>query len=280
MITIRAKRSRSGRSRSVAGTVGITLVVLIGSTALFANQIAPGDPFNTEAGPALSPPTASHWFGTDNLGRDMATGIVHGARTTMTVVVCVVIISAIIGVSVGAVAGFKGGLVDDLLMRVGELFQVVPRFFLALLVISFFGPGLNKLILLLGLTSWPFLARIVRADAISIKEKDFAAAARAAGASSIRILVRQIVPNLLPAAVVVITLFASRVIMIEAGLAFLGLGDQNRMSWGGMANNAQQFLQVAWWMALFPGLAIVLAVLGLNLLGDALTAALDNRHGR
>lgn len=258
-----------------AGLLGLGLALTIGLTALFAEQIAPGDPFDTSAGPALSPPSRRHLMGTDNLGRDLATGIVHGARTSMTVVLSVVAISAVIGIAVGAIAGFRGGFLDDLLMRIAELFQVVPRFFLALLVIAFFGPGLGKLILLLGLTSWPFLARVVRAEAISLKKREFVEAARATGATDARILVRRIIPNLMPVAVVVIALFASRVIMIEAGLAFLGLGDQNRISWGGLANNAQQFLQLAWWMAVFPGLAILMTVLGLTLLGDAVNRVVD-----
>lgn len=264
--------------RSPSGLIGLTLVALVVITATFPSLIAPGDPFDTSAGPALSPPSRAHPLGTDNLGRDMLTGIVHGARTSATVVLGVVLLSSVIGIGIGVVAGFRGGLVDDFLMRIAELFQVVPRFFLALLVISFFGSGLNKLILLLGLTSWPFLARVARAETIGLKRREFVASARAAGASPARIVLRHVVPNLLPPVIVVITLFASRVIMIEAGLAFLGLGDQNRISWGFLANNARDFLRLAWWMAVFPGLAIVVSVLGLNLLGDGLNDALAPRR--
>lgn len=264
--------------RGPAGVVGLAIVMLFGFVAVFADQIAPGDPFDTSAGPALSPPSRQHLMGTDNLGRDLASGIVHGASTSMTVILAVLTISAVIGISVGAVAGYYGGVVDVLLMRLAEIFQVVPRFFLALLVIAYFGPGIDKLILLLGLTSWPFLARVVRGEALSIMRREFVESARATGASSLRILVRQVIPNLLPVAVVVLTLFASRIILIEAGLAFLGLGDQNRISWGTLANNAQQFLQLAWWMTVFPGLAIALAVVGLNLLGDSVSDALEHRQ--
>jgi peptide/nickel transport system permease protein len=261
-----------------AGFVGLVVVVLIALTAVFADQIAPGDPFDTSAGPSLSPPSRDHLMGTDNLGRDLATGVVHGAHTSMSVVLWVVLISAIIGITVGSIAGYFGGGLDVVLMRVGEVFQVVPRFFLALLVIAYFGPGINRLILLLGLTSWPFLARVVRAEALSLRRREFIDAARATGASGMRILVRQVLPNVLPVAVVVLTLFASRVIVIEAGLAFLGLGDQNRVSWGGLANNAQQFLQTAWWMAVFPGIAISLTVLALNVLGESVNDALERRR--
>lgn len=267
-----------GLVRSPAGLVGLAIVMLFGLVAVFADRISPADPFDTSAGPALTSPSARHIMGTDNLGRDLASGIVHGANTSMTVILSVLAISAVIGIAVGAVAGFYGGVVDVLLMRLAEVFQVVPRFFLALLVIAYFGPGIDKLILLLGLTSWPFLARVVRAEALSLRRQEFVESARATGASGLRILVRQVIPNLLPLAVVVLTLFASRIILIEAGLAFLGLGDQNRISWGQLANNAQQFLQLAWWMAVFPGLAIALSVVGLNLLGDAVSDVLEHRQ--
>jgi peptide/nickel transport system permease protein len=271
-------RRRRNPFRTPASLIGLALVILFALVALFADRIAPGDPFDTSAGPALSPPSADHLLGTDNLGRDLARGIVHGANTSMKVILAVLMISAIIGIVVGAVAGYYGGVVDALLMRTADLFQVVPRFFLALLVIAYFGPGIDKLILLLGLTSWPFLARVVRSEALTLRRREFVEAARATGASGARILVRQVIPNLLPVAVVVLTLLASRIILIEAGLAFLGLSDQNRVSWGMLANNAQEFLQLAWWMAVFPGLAIALAVLGLNLVGDSVNDALEHQR--
>lgn len=273
----RSPRVVSTLLRSPTCAIGLGLVVIVMLTALFAGTIAPGDPFDTSAGPTFTPPSAAHPFGTDSIGRDMFTGVVHGARTSMTVVFWVTAISAVIGVSLGVVSGFRGGILDDVVMRVAELFQVVPRFFLALLVISFYGSGLRNLIILLGLTSWPFLAKVVRAEAIRLKGREFVEAARGLGASEARIALRHILPNLLAPAVVVVALFASRVIMIEAGLSFLGLGDQNRISWGGLVTNAQPFLRVAWWMAVFPGLAIVVAVLGLNLLGDGLNDALRRR---
>lgn len=252
-----------------AGVVGLVITVVVAVVAVFADQIAAGDPF-AAAGAPLAPPSSDHLMGTDNLRRDLLRTVVHGARTSMTVVVAVVALSSVIGIVVGAVSGYRGGIVDDVLSRVADMFQSIPRFFLAILVVGLFGPGLDHLILLLGLTSWPLLARVVRADTLSMKQRQFVDAARAAGAGEGRILFRHVVPNLLPAAVVVISLTASRVILIEAALAFLGLGDPNRMSWGLLINNAQRFLTVAWWMSVFPGLAIVMAVLGLNLLSDAL----------
>ncbi len=272
-----ASASSKRLMRAPSRLVGMAFIATLGLVALFADRIAPADPFDT-TGPALSSPSGRHPMGTDNLGRDLATGIVHGTRTSLTVVIAVVAISAVVGITVGAVAGLRGGVLDLLLMRIGELVQVVPRFFLALLVIASFGPGIDRLIVLLGLTSWPLLARVVRIEVLALKQREFVAAAVATGASGPRVLVAHIVPNVLPVAVVLLTLLASRIILIEAGLAFLGLGDQDRVSWGALANNAQNFLQLAWWMALFPGLAIALAVFGLNLLGGSVNEALE--HGR
>lgn len=264
--------------RRPLGLVGLALVLVAVATATFSGAIAPRDPFDTYAGPSLSAPSRDHLMGTDNLGRDLLTLVVHGTRTSMIVVFWVVLISSAVGIAVGSVCGFRGGLLDDLMMRVTEMFQLIPRFFLALLVISFWGRGLDKLIILLGLTSWPFLARIVRAEAIRLRGQTFVESACSAGASSARILVRHVIPNLLPPVVVVIALFASRVILIEAGLAFLGLGDPDRVSLGYLANNAQEFLRLAWWMAVFPGVAIVVITLGLNLLADAVNDVLRARR--
>lgn len=236
--------------------------------AALAPVIAPADPFGSVAA-ALSPPVRGHPFGTDDLGRDVLAGVVHGARTSLLVAAAVTVLATLVGVGVGAVAGSRPGAVDDVLMRATELVQVMPRFFLAVIVIALFGPGLDRLVLVLGLTSWPGLARVVRAEALSIGRREFVEAARALGAAGPRILLRHVLPHALPAATVVISLNAASVILLEAGLCFIGLGDPRAMSWGYLANNAQRFLRVAWWMAAFPGAAIALAVLGLNLLGDA-----------
>jgi peptide/nickel transport system permease protein len=242
--------------------------------ALFADSIAPSDPF-AGAGPPLRSPSAKHLMGTDNFGRDILSGVVHGLRTSMTLVLGVVAISLTIGLLVGMLSGYRGGLVDDVLMRITEVFQAIPLFFLALLVVGFFGAGLDHLILLLGFTSWELLARVVRSETLSLRNREFVEAARASGASDRRILVSHILPNVLPGAVVVIALVGSRVILIEAALSFIGFGDPNTISLGYLVFNAQAFLQVAWWMSVFPGAAIAIAVLGLNLLGDILNDVLD-----
>lgn len=257
-----------------AGAVGLGLTAFVGLVSLFAPRLAPGDPFLL-GNPALRPPSADHRFGTDNLGRDVFNAVVHGLRTSMTVVLWVTLISALIGVTVGAVAGYRAGVVDRALMRLTELFQSVPRFFLALLAMSMFDRTLRNLIIVLGLTSWTLLARVVRAETLSLRTREYVESARAAGASDVRILLRHVLPNVLPTATVVISLGASRVILLEAGLAFLGLSDQDQLSLGFLINNAQQFLEQAWWMSVFPGFAIVLAVLGINLLADTLNDVLN-----
>ena len=257
-----------------AGAVGLLLTAFVGLVSSFAPRLAPGDPFQL-GNPALRPPSAAHRFGTDNLGRDLLGAVVHGVRTSMTVVLWVTVILALIGVTVGAVSGYRGGLVDRALMRLTELFQSIPRLFLALLALSLFDRTLRNLIIVLGVTSWTLLARVVRAETLSIRTREYVESARSNGASDLQILLRHVLPNILPTATVVISLEASRVILLEAGLAFLGVSDQDQMSLGFLINNAQQFLEQAWWMSVFPGAAIVLAVLGINLLADTLNDVLN-----
>jgi peptide/nickel transport system permease protein len=265
--------------RLTGGALGLALTLALVIVALLAGAIAPADPFASVA-PPLSAPSRVHVLGTDDLGRDVLAGIVHGARTSLLVVLSVTLLAAVIGVAIGAVAGYHPGSADHVLMRLTELVQVVPRFFLAVLVIALFGPGLDRLVLVLGLTSWPAIARVVRAETLSLARREFVEAAHALGAPAARVLARHVLPNALPAAVVVVSVNAGTVILLEAGLGFIGLGDPHAISWGYLANNAQRFLRVAWWMAVFPGAAIALAVLGLNLLGDGLNELLDPRAGR
>lgn len=261
--------------RTPAAWVGVALSAMVGAVSLLAGTIAPGDPF-ASTGPALRPPSAQHLMGTDNFGRDIFDAVVHGLRTSVTLALGVVAIALVIGLAVGIVSGYRGGLLDDVLMRFAEVFQAIPLFFLALLVVAFFGAGLDNLILLLGLTIWSDdLVRVIRSGALSIRRREFVEAARAMGASETRIMLRYVLPAVLPAAVVVVSLIGSRVILIEAALSFIGLGDPNTISLGYLVYNAQAFLRVAWWMSVFPGLAIAVTVLGLNLLGDVVNDALD-----
>lgn len=238
--------------------------------AVLASVISGGrSPFYPVAAP-LRPPTFSHLMGTDQFGRDVFSCVAFGARTSLTMVVCVSAISAVTGIVVGALSGYRGGLVDSLLMRFTEVLQSIPRFFFAILAVTVFGGSVRTLVLVLGLTSWPFLARVVRAETLSLRSRDFVRAAESQGASAARVALRHLLPNVLPTAVVVIALLASRVVLLEAGLAFLGLTDPETMSWGILVKNASSYLRVAWWISVFPGLAIVASVLGLNLISDAL----------
>jgi len=263
----------------VSGSLGGGITGVLITVALLANHLAPGDPFASVAAP-LQSPSGLHLMGTDDLGRDLFIGVVHGARTSLVVAGAVTVLALLLGVTVGAISGWRGALVDDLLMRFTEFVQVVPRFFVAVVVIALFGPGLDRVVLLLGLTSWPLIARVVRAEVLTLKTRDFIEAARSLGAPAARILWREILPGVLPAAIVVASVNAGGVILLEAGLSFLGLGDPQVVSWGYLANNAQRFLRVAWWMVLFPGAAIALAVLGFNLAGDALNDALNPQLDR
>lgn len=259
-------------ARTPAGAIGLTLTALVVGTAVFAEAIAPFDPF-TPVGQALQPPSAEHLMGTDDLGRDVFSGVVHGARASLLLGLGVAGLVALIGVAVGMTSGYYGGLVDDVLMRTTEAFQVLPRFFLAIVVIALFGPGLDRIIIVLGLTSWAIVARVVRAETLSSREQEYVEAARALGASDLRIVVSHLAPGVVPSTVTFVTLMVAQAILVEASLGFLGLSDPSVMSWGILAGNAQQFLRVAWWLALFPGAAIAVAVLGINLLGDGLTQA-------
>lgn len=258
------------------GAIGGAIIFLLLLLAIVAPVLARSDPFAID-GPSLAPPSRAHLMGTDALGRDVWSGVLYGARTSLTVAVLVGLQVLVIGTIVGMTAGWLGGRTDDALMRLTEFVQVLPRFFLALVVIAMFGPGLDRLVLVLGFTSWALMARVIRAEVLSLREREFVEAAIASGASGLRIVVRHLLPNALPAAVVYLGLLLAQVMLIEASLGFLGLGDPNVMSWGRLANEAQSLLRVAWWLSVFPGLAIVAAVLGLNLLADALTDVLAGR---
>lgn len=259
-----------------SGRLGMALTALSVAVAVLAPLLTSLDPFAL-TGASLSPPSTAHPMGTDVLGRDLFSGVVHGARTSLLVGSIVSLLAFVCGTVVGMIAGFRAGAVDDVLMRFTELLQVIPRFFLAVVAIALFGPGLDRVVLTLGLTSWPVLARVVRGEVLSLRRLEFVRAAEASGASEWRILVHQLLPNVLPSAIALVGLLFGQVLLLEASLGFLGLGDPNAMSWGLLAGQAQGFLRVAWWLSFFPGLAITVAVLGVNLIADALSAALGGR---
>ncbi|MDX1541319.1 MAG: ABC transporter permease, partial [Geminicoccaceae bacterium] len=256
----------SGRGRSARGgfgartlplVLGLVLLVPVAGAALFTDLLAPYDPMASVARPFL-PPSLGHPFGTDDLGRDLLSQLIAGARTSLIAGLAVATLSALIGIGVGVVAGFLGGWIDDLLMRLTEIVQVVPRFFVAILVAGLFGGSLVNLILVLGLMSWPGLARIVRAEALSLRAREFVQAAVALGGGPIWVIRRHVLPNATRPIVATLSLIVAGAILTEAGLSYLGLADPNVVSWGRLIDNAQAFLYRAWWLSVFPGLAIVL----------------------
>jgi peptide/nickel transport system permease protein len=254
----------------------MALVVLL---AIAGSKVAPYDPFALSQ-EALSPPTGEHLMGTDNIGRDIFSGIIVGSTTALSVGSFTAILAALLGVVVGALSGYFGGVADVVLMRVAEFFQMFPVFFLAIVVVTLTGPGLVKVIIVLGIAGWPGIARLVRVSMLSLKKAEFVEAAVATGCSNQRLIVRHILPNGVAPAIVAASFVVGRAILTEAGLSFLGLGDPSVASWGQMLNNAQQFLTRGWWLALFPGIAIALTVIATNTLGDGLNDVMNPRTRR
>ena len=252
------------------------MLALMVAAAAFAGPLGLGSPRTLGAEP-LAPPSWKHLFGTDDLGRDIWTGVLFGARVSLTVGILAAATSALIGTTVGSLAGYFGGVTDNVLMRTTEFFLVIPSFLLALILVAVSGPSIVNVILAIGLLGWPSTARVVRAEFMSLKEREFVTAARAIGVGTRRLVFRQILPNAAPPAVVITSLGVASAILIEAGLSFLGLGDPNQFSWGLMLRNSREFLRIAWWMPTFPGLAIFFTVLAVNLVGDGLNDALNPR---
>jgi len=259
--------------------VGVALLALLLLAALLADRLAPGDPFATSRD-VLLPPSGAHPFGSDDLGRDLFRGVLHGARVSLLVGFVSVAVATALGVLVGGVAGYAGGLVDDGLMRIAELCQVIPRFFLVLVAVAVLGSRLWLIVLLLGLTLWPSTARLLRGQVLALRDREYVVAARAVGVRGPALLARHILPAALPPVVTQASLGVGGAILIEAGLSFLGLGDRSVVSWGALLNDAQQFVRPAPWLSLFPGLAITLTVLGMSLLADGLNEAWNPRLAR
>ncbi|MCG6122551.1 MAG: ABC transporter permease [Microvirga sp.] len=247
--------------------IGLSIFLVFTLIGLAAPLFAPYGPFEL-VGRRLQPPSSAHFFGTDHLGRDIFSGVLYGARTSLQVGVFATVLSAALGIVVGAVAGFYGGRVDDLLMRLAEVFQVLPRFFLALIIVALFGASLWGMIFVIGILSWAEIARLVRSEFLTLRERPFVRAAKAYGASEPQIMFREILPNALTAVIVAASLQVPSAIILEASLSFIGAGDASVMSWGRMLNNAQQFMRQAWWTAVFPGIAISLMAMSIALLAD------------
>lgn len=259
----------AGRRRAGATTLGLGLLGALALTAALAPWLSRVDPAAI-AGAALRPPDGVHFFGTDDLGRDVFAGVVHGARYSLLVGVIAAALSTLVALLVGGLAGMRGGLVDQTLMRGTEFVQALPRFFLILLVVSLFGSTHALIVLVIGLTTWPSTARVFRALVIGVLGRDFVMASRAAGGSDALILARHVLPQAAPVLAAEASYAVGGAILAEAGLSFLGLGDPTVVSWGALLGAAQHFVREAWWMAIFPGIAITLTVLACNLIAGSL----------
>ncbi|WP_245450087.1 nickel transporter permease [Chelatococcus asaccharovorans] len=262
------------------GLLGLGIILLLIATAIAAPWLTPYDPAAQDMMGRLQPPSAAHWLGTDEFGRDVFTRVVYGARTTLYIIMLVTIIVAPIGLIIGACAGYLGGWADEVLMRVTDIFLSFPGLVLALGFAAALGPGITNAIIAIALTAWPPMARLARAEALSLRNADFIAAVRLQGASRTRIITRHILPMCLPSVIVRITLNMAGVILTAAGLGFLGLGAQPPMAeWGAMVSTGREYMLDSPWVVAAPGIAIAVVSLAFNLAGDALRDVLDPKGG-
>lgn len=256
---------------------GLAMLVVLTFIAVFTEHLVPYNPFGIYPKSVLFPPSRAHPFGTDDLGRDILKLVMFGAKISLIVGFSSVFISSFIGITIGAISGYYGGRIEDVLMRLTDMLLIVPNFFLILIVIAFFGSSLRNIILIIGLTTWPGTARLLRSEFLSIRELEFVEAAHIVGGSHLRIIFRHILPNAIYPVIVNASLQVGASILTEAGLSFLGLGDPSLVSWGRMLSIAQLYMRTAWWMATFPGLAIFITVMAFNLVGDGLNDAMNPR---
>lgn len=257
---------------------GFIIIVLIFVLAMLAPFIAPYDPNEINVKAILLGPSMQHWMGTDGLGRDVLSRMLHGGRISLLVGLVAVGISTLIGILLGAIAGFYRGWVDVLIMRLVDVMLSIPSFFLILAVIAFLTPSIINIMIVIGLTSWMGVTRLVRAEFLSLCEREYVMASRTLGARDYRLIFKHLLPNSLTPIIVSAVLGVAGAVLMESGLSFLGLGVQApQASWGNILTDGKEYIQFAWWLSLFPGLAILITVLGYNLLGEGLRDALDPR---
>ncbi|MFC2968028.1 ABC transporter permease [Acidimangrovimonas pyrenivorans] len=268
-------------ARNRGALVGLLILLIVVVVAIFAPIIEPRSPWQMVQRPFLPPFTMSGLpLGTDTLGRDVASGLVHGARVSLIVGLVSTLVALLIGVPLGAVAGFYGGWIDEAAMRVTEFFQTIPSFALAIVLVAIMEPSLTSITLAIAIVSWPPVARLVRGEVMALRHREFVDAARLAGLSNRRILFGHILPNAMSPIIVMASLMVATAILLESSLSFLGLGDPNIMSWGYMIGAARTVIRSAWWLSFIPGVAILLTVLALNLIGEGLNDALNPRLAR
>jgi peptide/nickel transport system permease protein len=257
-------------------SIGIALVAIPCLAAILAPLLTGADPLALGAD-ILRAPGAVHPMGTDDLGRDVFARVLYGGRISLMVGLFSALIAVSVGTLVGTIAGYFGGRADEVLMRLTEIFQIVPRFLLAIVVVALLGGGQLKIILIIGLLSWPGTARIIRSQLLVLRGEEFVLAATMSGASPARVIIRHILPNVIPFMIVSGSLQTAAGVLVESYLSFLGLGDPSHPSWGLLLQQAQLYLQQAWWMSAFPGLSLSITILGLNLTGDGLASRLGAR---
>ncbi|WP_290784033.1 ABC transporter permease [Halomonas sp.] len=261
--------------------VGLIILLAIILMAILAPLIFPESPWRMVQRPFLAPmEVEGFWLGTDTMGRNVAAGIMHGAWVSLLIGLVSTTVALAIGVPLGAIAGYYGGLIDDALMRFTEFFQTIPNFALAIVLVAIMQPSITSIVLAIALVSWPPVARLVRAEFMSLRNREYVEAARLVGQTNTTIILRQILPNTLSPIIVLASLMVATAILLESALSFLGLGDPNVMSWGYMIGAARTVIRQAWWLSFFPGLAILLTVLALNLVGEGLDDALNPKLSR
>jgi peptide/nickel transport system permease protein len=261
-----------------AAVAATAFLLLVAAVALAAPLIYPEDPLSMVARPFLWPgQNPAFPLGTDSLGRDVAAGLVWGARISLVIGIAAMALGVTIGIVIGAVAGYFGGRVDDALVRLIEVFQTTPSFLMLVVLVAIAEPRVESITVAIALVTWPTIARLVRAEFRSLREKDFVTAARGLGYGHARIIFVEILPNALPPIIVTSSVIVASAILMESALSFMGLGDPNRISWGSMIGAGREMLRTAWYLTFIPGIAIVLTVLALNLIGDALNDALNPR---
>ncbi|EHS49800.1 ABC-type transporter, integral membrane subunit [Rhizobium sp. PDO1-076] len=265
--------------RSPTSAFGLIVLSILIITAIFAPLVATHDPYVQDLNITLQAPGAGHLFGTDELGRDIFSRLVWGSRITLTIIFLVSIVVGPIGLLVGTTAGYFGGRLDTAMMRITDIFLSFPSLILSLAFVAALGPSLNNAIIAIALTSWPPIARLARAETLTFRKADYIAAARLQGASSLRIIIKSIVPMCLPSVLIRLTLNMATVILTAAGLGFLGLGAQPPMpEWGAMIATGRRYMIDSWWLVTYPGVAILSVSLAFNLLGDGLRDALDPKQ--
>ncbi len=264
--------------RNPAAVIATLFLLLVAAIAVAAPLIYPEDPLSMVARPFLWPGQNPKFpLGSDSLGRDVAAGLVWGARISLVIGIAAMALGVTIGIVVGATAGYFGGRIDDALVRLIEIFQTTPSFLMLVVLVAIAEPRVESITVAIALVTWPTIARLVRAEFRSLREKDFVTAARGLGYGHARIIFIEILPNALPPIIVTSSVIVASAILLESALSFIGLGDPNRISWGSMIGAGREMLRTAWYLTLIPGIAIVLTVLALNLIGDALNDALNPR---